>query len=150
MNPEIEKTDYSDYTPDTDQPKVIEGAGETELLLPPPKASTSIPSTQWQEYGERIAAFLKDLPGYVAQFFAENKGPLGTIGLILAVIVSVKLTLALLDALDDIPLIAPTLELIGLAYTTWFVYRYLLSAASRQELYKEFQTLKDQIFGAGS
>jgi threonine/homoserine/homoserine lactone efflux protein len=65
-------------------------------------------------------------------------------------VVTVKVTLALLDALDDIPLIAPTLELIGLAYTTWFVYRYLLSAASRQELSQDFQNLKEQVFGTGS
>jgi len=149
MNPEIEKSDYSDYTTDAETPNVLEGKEETELLLPA-KVSTSTSSTQWQEYGERVAAFLQDLPRYVTQFFSSYKGPLGTVALILGVLVTVKVTLALLDALDDIPLIAPTLELIGLAYTTWFVYRYLLSAASRQELSQDFQNLKEQVFGTGS
>jgi len=149
MNPEIETSDYSEYTPGADTPKALEGKGETELLLPA-NVSTSTSSTQWQEYGERVAGFLQDLPRYVSQFFSNYKGPLGTVGLILAVVVTVKVTLALLDALDDIPLIAPTLELIGLAYTTWFVYRYLLSAASRQELSQDFQNLKEQVFGTGS
>ncbi|MBD1809949.1 MAG: CAAD domain-containing protein [Symplocastrum torsivum CPER-KK1] len=149
MNPEIEESGYSEYPSDTDMPKILEGKGETERLLPA-TVSVSTSSNQWQEYGERIAAFLQDLPRYVTQFFSNYKGPLGTVGLILAVVITVKVTLALLDALDDIPLIAPTLELIGLAYTTWFVYRYLLSAASRQELSQDFQNLKEQVFGTGS
>jgi hypothetical protein len=149
MNPEIEESGYSEYPTDAETPNVLEGKEETELLLPA-KVSTSTSSTQWQEYGERVAAFLQDLPRYVTQFFSSYKGPLGTVALILGVLVTVKVTLALLDALDDIPLIAPTLELIGLAYTTWFVYRYLLSAASRQELSQDFQNLKEQVFGTGS
>jgi threonine/homoserine/homoserine lactone efflux protein len=55
--------------------------------------------------------------------------------------------LALLDALNDIPLLLPILELIGLAYTTWFVYRYLISAVSRQELSEEIKSLKDYVLG---
>ena len=123
--------------------------GETKLLLPQ-SSSTESYSTQWQQYGERIAAFIEALPSYVTRFFAENKGPLGSLGLILAVFVTVKLTLALLDAINDIPLVAPTLELIGLVYTTWFVYRYLLSASSRQELSEEVKTLKEQVLGTKS
>jgi hypothetical protein len=47
-------------------------------------------------------------------------------------------------------LVAPLFELIGLGYTAWFVYRYLLSAASRQELSQEIQALKNQVFGTES
>jgi len=62
-------------------------------------------------------------------------------------VISVKLTLALLDALDDIPLLAPTFELIGFGYTAWFIYRYLLRASNREELGKEVGELKSQIIG---
>ena len=135
---------------EAEKPEVLEvNNGETKLLLPQ-SSSTESYSTQWQQYGERIAAFIEALPSYVTRFFAENKGPLGSLGLILAVFVTVKLTLALLDAINDIPLVAPTLELIGLVYTTWFVYRYLLSASSRQELSEEVKTLKEQVLGTKS
>jgi len=135
---------------EAEKPEVVEvNNGETKLLLPQ-SSSTESYSTQWQQYGERIAAFIEALPSYVTRFFAENKGPLGSLGLILAVFVTVKLTLALLDAINDIPLVAPTLELIGLVYTTWFVYRYLLSASSRQELSEEVKTLKEQVLGTKS
>jgi len=150
MNPETVSSDSSNYMDEAEKPEVLEvNNGETKLLLPQ-SSSTESYSTQWQQYGERIAAFIEALPSYVTRFFAENKGPLGSLGLILAVFVTVKLTLALLDAINDIPLVAPTLELIGLVYTTWFVYRYLLSASSRQELSEEVKTLKEQVLGTKS
>jgi hypothetical protein len=147
MNPESVSSKYTD---EAETPEVVEvNTPETQLLLPP-SSSTQSSNAQWQQYGERIAEFLQALPSYVSRFFTENKGPLGTIGLILATIVTIKLTLALVDAIDDIPLVAPTLELIGLVYTLWFVYRYLLRAATRKELSEEIKTLKDQVFGTGS
>jgi hypothetical protein len=57
--------------------------------------------------------------------------------------------LALVDAIDDIPLVAPTLELIGLGYGIWFVYRYLLQASSRRTI-EEIKTLKERVLGTKS
>lgn len=149
MNPEILSSDSPDYTTgDAEKTPVLEGNNTETKLLPPQAASTQ--SSQWTEYGEQVAAFLQGLPGYVSRFFEEYKGPLGTIGLIVLALVTVRLTLALVDAIDDIPLVAPTLELIGLAYTGWFVYRYLLRASNRQELSEEINNLKQQILGTGS
>ena len=148
MNPETVKSDSPDYTtPEVEQPELppANDGGTKALLSPPPSATAS--NTQWQQYGEQVATFLQALPSYVTRFFSENKGPLGTIGLIVLALVSVKLVLALLDAIDDIPLIAPTLELIGLGYTGWFVYRYLLTAENRRELSEEINTIKNQVLG---
>jgi hypothetical protein len=39
------------------------------------------------------------------------------------------------------------LQLIGLGYTAWFVWRYLWKASNRQELVSELDALKNQIFG---
>ena len=151
MNPETVNTDSSDNTVlETEQPEVIEVNNRGTKVLSSPNPSTQSFNTQWQEYGERVAAFLQTLPSYVSRFFSENRGPLGTIGLIVLALVSVKLILALLDAIDDIPLIAPTLELIGIGYTGWFIYRYLLTASSRQELSDQIKTLKDRVVGSSS
>ncbi|HEY9902911.1 MAG TPA: CAAD domain-containing protein [Candidatus Sericytochromatia bacterium] len=147
MNPEMVSPDYTD---ETENPKLLEPSnGDTKLLLPQ-QLSTDSPNAQWQQYGERIATFLRDLPTYVMRFFEENKGPLGGIGLIVLALVTVKVILALVDAIDDIPLVAPTLELIGLGYGIWFVYRYLLQASSRQELSEEIKTLKERVLGTKS
>ncbi len=102
---------------------------------------------QLRQYGEQVSRFLATLPEYVGNFFNDYKQPLVSIGLILGAIVSVKVLLAVLDALNDIPLVAPTFELIGIGYSTWFVYRYLLKASTRQELTSEITTLKSQVVG---
>lgn len=102
---------------------------------------------QWRQVAEKTYEVLSGLPEYLGSFFSEYRKPLVTIGLIFGSIVSVKLTLALLGAINDIPLLQPTFELIGLGYSAWFVYRYLLKASNRQELGQEFNKVKDQVVG---
>ncbi|KAK4350918.1 hypothetical protein RND71_030231 [Anisodus tanguticus] len=51
------------------------------------------------------------------------------------------------DALDSIPLLPKFLELVGLGYFGWFVYRYLLFKSGRDELGSDMQALKKKITG---
>ena len=102
---------------------------------------------QVQEILDKISAVLANLPDYVTDFFKEYKRPLVTVGLILAAFVSAKLLLAMLNAINEVPLLAPTFELIGLGYSAWFVYRFLLKDVNRQELTENFTSLKDQVLG---
>jgi hypothetical protein len=146
MNPETKDTeiptasttDFVDPTlpPLTDEP----------LLLPPAEPTSDF-NQQVNQIGERVSKFLVGLPEYLSDFFGEYRRPLITLGLIFGGILTVKMTLALLDAVDDIPLLAPILQLIGLGYSIWFVYRYLLKASTRQELGQELEELKDQVVG---
>jgi CAAD domains of cyanobacterial aminoacyl-tRNA synthetase len=109
------------------------------------QASTS--QDEWLKYGEQISKFLATLPEYLGAFFNQYKQPLVSVGLIVGAIVAVKVLLAILDALNDIPLVAPSFELIGIGYSAWFVYRYLLKASTRKELTSEITTLKSQVVG---
>ncbi len=115
----------------------------TITKLQPPAQSQD----QWLKYGEQISGFLATLPEYVTSFFNQYKQPLVSVGLIVGAIVTVKVLLAILDSLNDIPLVAPTFELIGIGYSAWFVYRYLLKASTRKELTTEITTLKSQVVG---
>jgi hypothetical protein len=115
----------------------------TITKLQPPAQSQD----EWLKYGEQISTFLATLPEYLGSFFNQYKQPLVTVGLIVGSIVAVKVLLAILDALNDIPLVAPTFELIGIGYSAWFVYRYLLKASTRKELTSEITTLKSQVVG---
>jgi len=134
MEPEIVKNDDS---VETEKIKVE----KTEL-------ADSKPSTeQWLLIGYRISAFVDELPSYFSYFFDAYKQPLVIIGLIVGVLVIFKLMLALVDALNDLPLIAGFLELVGLAYTTWFVYRYLISTNSRQELGEKIREIREYVLG---
>lgn len=102
---------------------------------------------QLQKYLDQVSGFLSQLPEYVGSIFNKYRQPLIIIGLIVGSIVTLKVVLAILDALNDIPLVAPTFELIGIGYSAWFVYRYLLKANTRNELTSEIETLKSQVVG---
>ncbi|NEQ30907.1 MAG: hypothetical protein F6K04_07880 [Leptolyngbya sp. SIO4C5] len=137
----------TDIKPESTLPESTETAGTSVNSV----TSTTTPGAdepdQWQKVWARISVLLADLPEYVTDFFKEYRRPITTIGLIFAALVSVKLMLAVLGAINDIPLLSPLFELIGLGYVIWFVYRYLLKASNRQELVEDFNSLKDQVLG---
>ncbi|MEH1907172.1 MAG: CAAD domain-containing protein [Nostoc sp.] len=122
----------------------LEGVDTANLprLSPAPEAES-----QWQQISRQITQFLGQFPEYLSSFFNNYKQPLITVSLILAAIVTAKLVLAVLDAINDIPLLSPLFELVGIAYASWFIFRYLLKASTRQELVDEIQLLKNQFVG---
>ncbi|KAL1830325.1 hypothetical protein ACET3Z_008737 [Daucus carota] len=62
-------------------------------------------------------------------------------------IVGVWLSATLVGAINSIPLLPKIMELVGLGYTGWFVYRYLLFKSSRKELAMDIESLKKKIAG---
>jgi hypothetical protein len=101
----------------------------------------------WKSYVEPVFDVLAKVPDYIGSFFNEFQQPLITLGIFFLGIITVKVVIAILDALNDIPLLAPLLELVGIGYTAWFVWRYLWKASNRQELLQELQAFKNQILG---
>lgn len=101
----------------------------------------------WQEWVNLVVDYLAKLPDALGNFFSDYKQPLTTFGLIITATITVYVTLSVLDAIDNIPLLSSILELVGLGYSAWFVTRYLLKASTRQELFSEFDSLKKQILG---
>ena len=138
QEPEFMETKSKEAT----APDINSQAGTITKLQPPAQSQE-----QWLKYGEQISSFLGTVPDYVGNFFNQYKQPLVTLGLVVTAIITVKVLLAILDSLNGIPLVAPTFELIGIGYTAWFVYRYLLKASTRQELTSEITTLKSQVVG---
>lgn len=106
-------------------------------------------SRQVKQVWEKVSALLGNLPDYVSEFIQRYRRPIVTVGLIIAAFIAVKLVLALLGAVNDVPLLAPTFELIGLIYSGWFLYRYLLKASNRQELLGDIAAIRDQVLGKG-
>ncbi|CAM6108077.1 unnamed protein product [Calypogeia fissa] len=54
----------------------------------------------------------------------------------------------IIGAVNSVPLLPKLLELVGLGYTGWFVYRYLLFKSSRKELLEDVEELKTKITGS--
>jgi CAAD domains of cyanobacterial aminoacyl-tRNA synthetase len=117
------------------------------VITPNPALKPSPTDNAVQEYLNVGSRFLSQIFDYLKEFVDSNQKSLINLLLIFLGIIAVKVTLAIISAINDIPLLAPTFELVGLGYTGWFVYRYLLTNSSRQELGQEFQALKNQVLG---
>ncbi|MCO5562594.1 hypothetical protein L7F22_016222 [Adiantum nelumboides] len=60
------------------------------------------------------------------------------------------LSSTIVGAVNSVPLLPKVLELVGLGYTGWFVYKYLLFKDSRKELVRDIEELKSKVAGGGN
>jgi hypothetical protein len=111
------------------------------------KVSPNLSTADLPDWAKQVTEVLAELPTYLGQIYNSNKSAVITLGLFFGIIVGVKLTLAILSAINEIPLLAPTFELVGIGYTSWFVYRYLLQASTRKELTDEIDSFKSEVLG---
>jgi len=140
------KTPTSTVNVILDEPGAIASVSTSETSETEETSETA-GADQIQQIKDQILSVLSELPAYASSFFGEYQKPIVTVGLIVGTLITIKVTLAVLEALNDIPLLSPTFELIGMGYTGWFIYRYLLRASNRQELVAELESFKEQIFG---
>ncbi|CAN4087651.1 unnamed protein product [Withania somnifera] len=103
-------------------------------------------SSEEEETSESVARFRKVFTNVKDKWDGLEKKPTvflyggsAILGLWLSSIVA--------DALDSIPLIPKLLELVGLVYFGWFIYRYVLFKTGRDELGSDIQALKKKITG---
>ncbi|MGK7914926.1 MAG: CAAD domain-containing protein [Prochloraceae cyanobacterium] len=107
-------------------------------------------STDQAELQESVTQIKQFLLSTLPNLISENQQLLSLSGLILIGVIFTYLTVALLDAINHIPVVAPLLELVGLGYSLWFAWRYLRFASTRKELAAEFESLKQDILGENS
>ncbi len=101
---------------------------EPGSLFQMPSSSGNLMSGDVKETADKVLGFLGMFPDYLTEAYTVADG--------------------ILDRLNTIPLFAPTFELVGLGFTGWFIFRYLLYAASRQELKQEIDVVKNRIVGS--
>ncbi|MEH2294064.1 CAAD domain-containing protein [Nostoc sp.] len=83
----------------------------------------------------------------MGRFYQEYKLPTISFALLVITVTALRIFLAVLNAINHIPLVYLILELIGLGYTIWFTFRYLLKDSTRQELTGKIHLLQKQILG---
>ncbi|MEH2076677.1 MAG: CAAD domain-containing protein, partial [Nostoc sp.] len=103
------------------------------------------PLPQWQQFGSKFSAFLEQIPKYLGNFSTEYQLPIICFATIIAATVAVKLIIAVLDVLNEIPQLNLAFELTGIGYITWFFFRYLLKASTRQELAAQISFIQKEI-----
>ena len=60
---------------------------------------------------------------------------------------AIWLSSTLVGAINAVPLLPKMMELVGLGYSTWFVYRYVLFKESRKELAEQVDALVARVSG---
>ncbi|KAK2432576.1 Major facilitator superfamily protein [Trifolium repens] len=72
---------------------------------------------------------------------------LGLIGLGFAAVVALWASTNLIAAIDKLPVIPVSLEVIGILFSVWFTYRYLLFKPDREELFQILNKSASDILG---
>ncbi|MEA5618751.1 CAAD domain-containing protein [Cronbergia sp. UHCC 0137] len=132
---------------DSTSPSGVLSLEGTEAKEQPKLPPVNAPEAQWQRIVRQISDFLDAIPDYLGSFVNKNKQALFTIVLIISAVIAVKVALAVLDAIHDLPLLALIFETIGISYAIWFTFRYLLKTESRQELSQMVSSVKQQLIG---
>ncbi|GFR53079.1 hypothetical protein Agub_g15787 [Astrephomene gubernaculifera] len=76
----------------------------------------------------------------------ENKGAVAAYAA--GAVVALWLSSTVVNAINAVPLLPKLMELVGLGYSAWFTYRYLLFKSSREELLKDVSELSKKITGS--
>jgi CAAD domains of cyanobacterial aminoacyl-tRNA synthetase len=112
------------------------------------KQAVSEVDNQVQRITGQVSDFLAQLPDNVSRFYQEYKLPVLSFAILVVTILLLRIGLAVLGAINGIPLVKPIFELIGMGYTGWFIYRYLLKGSTRQELVANVDSIKNEVIGA--
>ncbi|KAG6792351.1 hypothetical protein POTOM_001496 [Populus tomentosa] len=78
----------------------------------------------------------------VQNIWDDSEDRLALVGLGFAALVAVWASANVITAVDKLPVIPSALEFVGILYSSWFVYRYLLLKPNREEL---FQIIKKSV-----
>ncbi|MEO1093368.1 MAG: valine--tRNA ligase [Cyanobacteria bacterium J06638_28] len=84
---------------------------------------------------------------YLQRFMSDLRRPATLLLFLLAVVVLLQILTATTAALESIPLLRGTFQLIGLGYVAWFVNQNLLYADKRQLTRQRFDQWRQEIVG---
>ncbi len=125
------------------EPKII----IQDLISPENQGQkTTQESQETEEILSQILNFVSNFPQDLQAIFNNYKSPLIVFGLITGGLITINVLGNLLNGLDKIPLASQILTLIGLIYTGWFSFKYLLKPESRQELKTKIDNFIKDVF----
>lgn len=93
---------------------------------------------------EAVQGFVKSIQD--AWDKTEDKLAVGGLGF--SAILVLWASTGLISAIDKLPIIPSLFELVGILYSGWFIYRYLLFKPDREELLKKVEDSVAKITGS--
>jgi len=127
--------------------ELISSPESLKIETPPLLLPTDQPLSPREQIGGTFPTFLDQLPKYLNRFATGCKQSIIGIAYITAIASTAKLVLDVLDIVDDIPLADLLFQLTGMGYVTWFIFRYILRASTRQELAAQISFIQKEIVG---
>lgn len=100
------------------------------------------------DFWETMRPLLEEPLTYISRFFQDVQRPGFTVLLLVAVWVTLRILGALIGAIETVPLLAPTLRLIGLGYTLWFARQNLLTSEQRRQTWAIADRWRREIVGS--
>ena len=114
-----------------------------QLTIIEPAKSNAPTDAPFSEFGEQFLKAVQQSKSWLR----ESRKPVFNLALLVLVLIGAKLTIDVFNAFNRLPLLPGLLQLIGFIYTLWFIYRYLLTSASRQEAAIWLEKLKQDLVG---
>ncbi|MGB3193149.1 MAG: CAAD domain-containing protein [Limnoraphis sp.] len=98
-------------------------------------------------FGYQASNFIDNVPDYIKYFWSAYKQVIFVfVYALLALLIFVIIT-TIIKALDGLPLIATFFQSVGILYTIWFSFRYIITAEKRRKLISNFNELKKNVIG---
>ncbi|XP_024972550.1 protein CURVATURE THYLAKOID 1C, chloroplastic [Cynara cardunculus var. scolymus] len=83
----------------------------------------------------------------VQNFWDKPEDRIALVGFGFAAVVVLWASLSVVTAIDKLPVVPSVFELVGILFSTWFVYRYLLFKPDRKELVEAINKSVSDILG---
>ncbi len=138
--PHVTEEIWHTLTEQSDQTLALQPYPEVDELIQgrtPQTTATGESKTLWEEIQTQIEIFPKQL----------TPSLLTRVGIAVLGVFIFTLVFAFIVTLEQFPLIPSFLKLVGVGYTGWFIYRYLLTQQKRETLQKLVQEKKEALFG---
>ncbi|MCP2727706.1 isoleucine--tRNA ligase [Limnofasciculus baicalensis] len=134
----------------TDNQEVIVASPPVISVIDNPQDDTPQSRAEIQQLGNEANQLLSESLTEINLLSKKNLQVLAIVGLIVVASITLKITIAVLDAINHLPLLPTFFELIGIGYTLWVGKRYVLFGKNRQELSVKIQELKVEVLGSDS
>lgn len=123
METKVQQKEYADPAAAKDMMSIQSSEAGTLATI----TSSDISDSQSSQIGRDISNFLQQLPKKIVDFSKEYKLQVISFAVLVVMVVFLRFVLAVINALNQIPLASTIFEVIGIGYTTWFVSRYFVA-----------------------
>ncbi|KIY95654.1 hypothetical protein MNEG_12308 [Monoraphidium neglectum] len=100
-----------------------------------------------EELKEKVQAFATDATAAIKAQWEKTEDKPAAVVVAVGTVVAASFALNVVNTVDKIPVVSDFVELVGIAVTGWFTYRYLTVGPDRDELFVTLKTWFNKVYG---